>query len=118
MPHVYNWWFCETAHRTTGNQLLTKMLVRPETSVTSVDHLLELLHRQHPNRFAGRLRLEDTWLLGERVDTLACSHSWLLLQFHVQYTTKLELAILLQFSCCQLQVGCHHCFDILWLQLC
>merc|ERR1712165_123671 len=82
----------------------------------SVHHLLELLHWQHTNSLACWLGLEEAWLLGERVDTLTSSDCWLFLQLHVQHTSKLELAILLQLCCGQLEVCSDHCLHVLRLQ--
>merc|ERR1719240_2418474 len=64
----------------------------------SVDGLLQLLHWQHTHGLAG-------WA------------SWLLLQLHVQDTTKLELAVLLELGCRELEVGADGALHLLWLQL-
>ena len=49
----------------------------PETSAyvtasASIDHLRVLLHGESTRGLACWLRLEDAWLFGEGVDTLAC----------------------------------------------
>merc|ERR1719379_874342 len=83
----------------------------------SIDHLLELLHGQDANSLARWFGLEDTRFLGEGVHSFACSHCRLLLELHVQDTTKLEFAVLLQLTGCELQVRCHHCFHLLCFEL-
>merc|ERR1719210_393142 len=84
----------------------------------SIHHQLELLHWQHFDRLACRLGFEDTWLFREGIDTFAGSDGRLFLELHVEDTSKLELAVLLQLRCRQLQVRGHHCLDVLWLQFC
>merc|ERR1719408_737492 len=84
--------------------------------VSSVDCLLQLLHWQAAHCLACRLGFEDARLLGERIDSLACWSCRLLLQFHVEDTTQFETAILLQFTCCQIQVSCDDSFNLFWLQ--
>merc|ERR1719359_642290 len=65
----------------------------------SVDHLLELLHRESSDSLAGWLRFEDARLFGEGVHTLTGWSCRLLLELHVQGPGKLEGAILLQLIC-------------------
>ena len=48
---------------------------------------LEFLHWEALDNLAGWFGLEHTRLLGEWIDTLAGSSSWLLLQFHVEEAT-------------------------------
>merc|ERR1712107_976244 len=64
----------------------------------SVDHLLQLLHRQGAHSLGSRLGLEDARLLGEGIYALASCLRWLLLELHVQGACQLELASLLQLS--------------------
>merc|ERR1712054_417450 len=71
----------------------------------SVDCLFQFLHWKAPHCLACWLGLEDAWLLGERVDALASWCGRLLLELHVQDTTKFELAILLQLAGCQLHIA-------------
>merc|ERR1719409_1773132 len=66
------------------------------TQVHSVDHLLKLLHRKGSHSLRGRLGLEDAGLLREWIDALASCLGRLLLQLHVESTSKLEGAVLLQ----------------------
>merc|ERR1719409_241496 len=68
------------------------------TQVHSVDHLLKLLHRKGSHSLRGRLGLEDAGLLREWIDALASFLGRLLLQLHVESTSKLEGAVLLQLS--------------------
>ena len=53
---------------------------------------------------AGWLGLESARLLGEWVDLSASSFCLLLLQLHVEDTTEIELAVLLQLSSSQLKI--------------
>merc|ERR1712124_219767 len=85
----------ETAHQ--SSRKCAKQAPRaPCHWTSSVDCLLQLLHRQHTHGLGGGLGLEDAWLLGERVDTLAGLSGGLRLQFHVELTCKFESASLLQ----------------------
>merc|ERR1719440_1252271 len=70
-------------------------------SARSVDHLLELLHRQRAHRLGRWLCFKDTRLLRKRVDALASCLGWLLLQLHVQRASELELARFLQLRSCK-----------------
>merc|ERR1719440_2342958 len=99
--------------------------VRPPTTALarstprcSVDHFLELLHREGPHGLRRRLGLEDARFLGERVDALAGRGSWLLLQLHVQHATEFEGASLLQLLRCEPEEALHHTLHILRLQAC
>merc|ERR1712048_1026069 len=82
----------------------------------SIDCLLQLLHWQHTNGLACWLGLEDTWLLCEWIDSLACRLCGLLLQLHVEDTTKLEASVLLQLAGSQLHIACDDCLHLLRLQ--
>merc|ERR1711862_694589 len=109
-------------------QWLCEVLVRPPTenskrSMTqktrwprSVDHLLELLHRKGTNSLGRRLGLEDTRLLGERVDTLTSSLSWLLLELQVEGTGQLEAATLLELACSDLDKTFNNSLHLLCLE--
>merc|ERR1719456_1033485 len=68
----------------------------------SIDHLLQLLHRESSDRFASWLCLEDARLFGERVDAFASRLRGLLLELHVQSPCEFEGASLLQLSSCDI----------------
>merc|ERR1719265_451398 len=109
-------------------QWLWGVLVRPPTENSkilmmqttrwprSVDHLLELLHRKGTNSLGRRLGLEDTRLLGERVDTLTSSLSWLLLELQVEGTGQLEAATLLELASSDLDKTFHNSLHLLRLE--
>merc|ERR1719460_393801 len=71
-------------------------LYRTPRCTISVDHLLELLHWEGPDRFACWLRLENAWLFGEWIHTFASRAGRLFLELQVQRTSELERAVLLQ----------------------
>merc|ERR1719238_1040556 len=103
--------------------LSTSDPVRPPTGTTmrlkttcSIDHLLQLLHGQGTDSLGGWLCLEDAWLLGERVDSLAGWAGWLLLELQVQATANLESTILLQLRSSQLHIIGDDGLHILWLE--
>merc|ERR1719261_734562 len=98
-----------TAH---WNQLAR---TRNETSICSIDHLLQLLHGQSADRLGSWLGLEHTWLFGEWVDSLASRASWLFLELQVQAATNLEGTILLQLGSGQLHVVGDDSLDVLAL---
>ena len=51
------------------------------------------------NSLGRRLSFEHAWFFGEWVDTLTSSLSWLLLELQVECTSQLEVAVLLQLAC-------------------
>merc|ERR1719359_1570913 len=79
----------------------------------SVDHLLQLLHRESSDRFASWLRLKDARLFGERVDAFSSRLRGLLLELHVQGPCELEGASLLQLSSCDIDHPLDDGLDIL-----
>merc|ERR1719230_288490 len=87
------------------------------SEIHNSEHHLQLLHWQAADSLGSRLGLEDARLLGEGVHTLACCCGWLLLQLHVQATSKLEGTVLLQLGCGQVHQSCNHCPDLLWFEL-
>merc|ERR1719183_575338 len=82
----------------------------------SVDHLLKLLHRQGAHSLRRWLGLEHAWFLSEGVDALASCSSWLLLQFHIQRASELELTGLLQLRSCKSNYGLGHLLDLTRLE--
>ena len=66
---------------------------------------------------AGWLGLEPAKLLGELVNLSASSVSLLRLQLHVEDTTEIELAVLLQLSSSQLKISGLHGADCHGLEL-
>merc|ERR1719272_1459663 len=88
-----------------------------QTERNSIHHLLEFLHWEAFDSLACWLCLEDAWLLGERVDALPCGSCRLLLELHVEDTTKFELAVLLQLRCCKSKVFCDDSLDDLGLEV-
>merc|ERR1719163_1190970 len=85
---------------------------------SSVDHVLELLHRKRLHGLGRRLRFECTWLLRERVHALARWPSGLLLQLQVQGPTELEGAVLLHLRCHEAHVRLHSTFHVTCLHTC
>merc|ERR1712014_353899 len=70
-------------------------------ALRSVDHLLELLHRQRAHRLGSRLCLENARLFRKGIDALTRGLRWLLLQLHVESAAKLELSDRFQLLCCK-----------------
>merc|ERR1712048_425274 len=99
------------------SEIVLQLALKYHSNEISVDHLLQLLHGQALDGFGGWLCLEDARLLGERVHTFASWCCRLLLELHVQDTTKLEASVLLHLICSQLHVGCNNCLDLARLQL-
>merc|ERR1719399_1482804 len=91
-----------------GNLIVQKTL--------SVHKLLELLHRQRAHGLRRWLRLEDAWLLSERIDALAGWPGWLLLQLHVEGAGKFELTSLLELSGCKSDHSLSDLLDLARLQ--
>merc|ERR1712014_400425 len=81
-----------------------------------VDHLLKLLHGESPHRLACWLGLEDAWLLGEWVYTLARWSSRLLFELQVKCTSKFEGAALLQLIGCNRHNTLDDSFHVLRFQ--
>merc|ERR1719263_87726 len=79
-----------------------------------VNKLLELLHRQRTHCLRRWLGLEYAWLLGKRVDALACWTGRLLLELHVERASELELPRLLELRGCE---GNHSLGNLLHLAL-
>merc|ERR1711959_806196 len=82
------------------------------------EHLLELLHGEDTHCLRSGLRLEDTWLLGEGVDTLACLRGRLVLQLHVEHPRELEGARLRHLRHSHGHQRFHDTLRILGLQPC
>merc|ERR1711953_826091 len=112
MMHVYkaSHISCEAARR----EMEMCRCTRKHSS--SIDCFFQFLHWEALHGLASWLGFEDAWLLGERIDTLACWFGWLLLQLHVENTGKLESTILLEFSCSQLNVTSDDGLHLLWFQ--
>merc|ERR1712066_646936 len=87
-----------------------------QSKASSVDHLFKLLHRESPHRLACWLGLEDAWLLGEWVYTLAHWSSGLLFELQVKRTSKLEGAALLQLIGCDRDNALDDSFHVLRFQ--
>merc|ERR1712093_731168 len=83
----------------------------------SVDCFLQFLHWKAFHCLARRLGLEDAWLLGEWIHSLAGWCGRLLLELHVEDTTEFEFAVLLQLTGCQLHIACDGCLHLLGLEL-
>merc|ERR550537_431017 len=103
--------FCETAH---SEMEMCKCALKQSFSI---DCLLQFLHRETFHCLARRLRLENTWLLGERIDAFSGWPGRFLLQFHVEDSCKLEGTVLFEFSGCQLDVTGDDSLHLLWFQL-
>merc|ERR1719454_1318183 len=101
----------ETAHHGSSRHLMCS------EKRFSIDGLLQFLHWKAPHCLACWLGLEDAWLLGERVHSLASRPGRFLLELHVEDTSQLELAILLQLAGCQVNVAGDDGFHLLWLEL-
>merc|ERR1711879_364570 len=82
----------------------------------SIDHFLQLLHCQCTDGLGSGLGLEDAWLLGEGVHTLAGRGGWFLLQLQVQAAANFESAILLQLASTNLHQSVNNCFHLFCLQ--
>ena len=80
-------------------------------------HLLECLHWTDFGSLAGWLGRETARLLDEWVVLSATSCCWLLLQLHVEDTTEIELAVLLQLSSSQLKITGLHGADFPGIEL-
>merc|ERR1711879_5568 len=98
----------ETAHRAPR--------ITQRTRRCSVDHLLELLHRQGPHGLRRRLGLEDAWFLSEGIDALAGWCRRLLLQLHIQNATEFKRPSLLQLLRCELDQALHDTLHFLRFQ--
>merc|ERR1719183_1414568 len=82
----------------------------------SVHHLLQLFHRQGTNSLGRRLGLEYARFLGEWVDALTSSRSWLLLELQVEGASQLESAVLLELACSNLDKTFNNSLHLLRLE--
>merc|ERR1711991_1259590 len=101
----------------TAHQRLRRSVHERELETgSSVDHLLQFLHRIGFHSLGCWFGLEDAWLLGEGVDTLASRGGSLLLELQVQATSNFELAILLDLTGSKLHVCGDDCLCVLVLE--
>merc|ERR1712108_21419 len=96
--------------------LMTALPLLQHHLPVSIDHLLEFLHRQSPDRFARWLRFEDARLFREGVHALASWTSGFLLELHVQCTSELEGTVLFQLIGGDIDDAFDHGLHILGLQ--
>ena len=89
------WIFFHPSFEGTEQTAAASYSTTSDAAQKSIDRFFEFLHWQAPDSLASRFGLEDTWLLGERIDTFAGWDSRLLLQPHVQKTSNLEGTTLL-----------------------